>query len=719
MKKERLNAADYGYLSLIVVIFIAFSWLYNINQLFSFDQIQMLYKGFYAYFNGEYLPFGNEASVLGNLPGPASSWVIGFPMELYAHPYSPFVFQLALRVISIFVFANALSLLFARNIVVVGTFLFALSPWLLYQTMLYNPAYLSLGAAVALNCIVRMRRTEQENRRHSDNPVGRFFASFILVLAVGFCLELHFSWPVLAAAIGIMWLRRDIKISYVGVLVGLALLAWNLWPYVQYVMNYPSIMKSDAGDTSRYIGYGFTHVYPVLKGILYWFRFASLLVTKKAIVPELEDDYSIVLVVLWYGWVGITHLLGGITVLLAAYSNYFVVAKFHSVTSTDKLRFVRGLTISSLLAVIIASGLSPITLNFWQIAVIIPFALIPLLAYLSVRQNLVKLYVVVSAVFFLLANGLGATYSEKFNYRYNYHAEFYINCLYGFTQKQCEVFAQGLDAKNKKIIDEHVEPSQAIRDRILYYKFNDNGEGNWIYDGAVHNLIPNSEGLIEFTTPKITGAKNKAPWFAAPVTANNKQDETKAESKDKEEPKDNAKADEKAKADTKADAKVEPKAKDDAKADAKADPKAKSDAKADPKAKADVKAESQEKAAPKAEVKAKTEVKEEPKVKAEPKTQPKAQVKEEVKAESAVKATPKTEPKAAAKDKQEAKVEAKPQVQVKVVAVKTEVKTDAPKVEAKAAPQAKKAESAVAEKPKQEVKVIHNSDGLTGEIVLN
>lgn len=472
MSKERLRFEDYLLLALLIVLFLGLSVLYNVNQNFSFDQVQMLLKGIHAALTGEFLPFGNEASTMGNLPGMLSSWVIGFPLQLYAHAWSPVIFQFLLRVVAILLFINALCQLFERKIVLIGTFLLALSPWVLYQTMLYNPAYLLLGSTLTLNTLVRLRNDKSNRRVHGGRALefnfGRFINSLLLVLAIGFCLQLHFSWPVLAAMVGIMWLRRDIKISYVGVLVGLALVGWSLVPYVQEIMVNPSLLTNpEPYAQERYLGYGIVHVYPVLKGLLYWFRFGSLLVTEKAIVPELTDDLSLWLVILGYAWIGIAYLVGGLSVLYAAYSNYFVISRFHVSNSSDRLRFVRGMSISAILAVLLAAGASPVVLNFWQIAVIIPFALLPVLAFMSVRPHGLKFYVWVAAIFFVFANGLGATYSEKFSYQQNFSANFYRTCLVGFSPQQCSPYGTGLTAEQREVIAAQTPQDLGVIKRVI------------------------------------------------------------------------------------------------------------------------------------------------------------------------------------------------------------------------------------------------------------
>lgn len=501
--EERLKASDYLLLLLIVLAFGAISWIYQINQFFSYDQTQMLLKGYYAAFTGTYLPFGNEASTMGNLPGMLSSWVIGFPLQLYMHPYAPAVFQTVLRMIGILIFANAISQLFSRRIVLLGTMLFALSPWTLYQTMLYNPAYLTFCAPLVLNCLIRLRNERHEYRMR-ESGAGRFFASAILVIALGMVVQLHFSWPVLVAGAGILWLRRDIKVSYTGVLAGAALVGLSLWPYVQEVMNNPNLMNNpEAYAQDRYIGYGLVHVYPVFKGLLYWLRFASFSVTQKAIIPEIEDEYSLLIVIVCWVWIILSQFAGVITVIIAAYSNMFALSGVKAGANPDKVRFVRGLTISFIIAVLIASAASPVTLNFWQIAVVMPFSLIPLLAWISVRHNYIRTYCIAALVFFTLGNAIGAIRSDKFDISYSFDKGLYLNCLYGFPAAQCDVMGKYLNAQQKAEVQATTHFSQGIYDRVI------------------KGLIPSHDGSLKplqnFTLPLLGGSSSDEAKDAEPV----------------------------------------------------------------------------------------------------------------------------------------------------------------------------------------------------------
>lgn len=464
---ERLNAVDYLFLLLIILAFAAVSWFYQINQSFNHDQLQMLLKGYYAAFNSTYLPFGNESGIMGNVPGMLSSWLMGFPLQVYMHPYAPAVFQTLIRAIGIVIFANALSLLFTRRVVLLGTFLFALSPWTLYQSMLYSPAYLTFCAPLVLNCLLRLRY-DYHDHYHDKNSRHRVFPSFFLIIAFGMMMQLHFSWPVLVVGALILWLRRDIKVSYLGLGLGLLVVALSLWPYIQEVISNPNLLNNpDAAAQDGYFGYGLLHVYPLFKGLLYWLRFASFSVSEQAIIPKIADDYSLAIVILCWAWIILSQAFGVISAIIAAYGNLFALSGAKAGTDVAKSQFIRGLTISFMLAVIIASAASSEVVNSSHIALVLPFALIPLLAWLSANHKYLKVYFIASLVFFICANAVASLKSDKFDYFNSFDEGLYTDCLTAFTKEQCELLSGSLSVATKLELQANYKFDAAIYDRII------------------------------------------------------------------------------------------------------------------------------------------------------------------------------------------------------------------------------------------------------------
>ncbi len=432
----KLDGRTKAWLWLIALVSAVLSFYYQGNQWVSGDQFQMLNKGFHAALTGEYLPYGNEASTMGNVPGSLSSILIGLPLSLWFNPYAPVIALELIRLLGYALFVNAIVRLFDARTVLFGALIYALNPWFLYDSLLYNPSYLSFGAALVLNMLVRLRKAPGMEQSFWQS----FACSMFLTLGVGWCLQLHFSWPVLVALTGLMWLLRAIRFNFAGAAAGLALLGLSLVPYFQeiqvndYITSNPTEYAKE-----RYFGYGLVHVYPLFKALLYWLRFGSLLVTNKAL-PELGAAAPLYQEALSYLWLFFTQLVGVISVLFAALVNYRLI--FRSRHSQDSsLRFCRALTISALGALLLAAAAATLTLNYWQIIVLFCFALLPLLSAFN-RHPLPERLVAVLAVFMLTSNIISATSSEKFSYRADYAAAVSQYCLSKYDAKSCALTPQ-------------------------------------------------------------------------------------------------------------------------------------------------------------------------------------------------------------------------------------------------------------------------------------
>ena len=73
-----------------------------------------------------------------------------------------------------------------------------------------------------------------------------------------------------------------IKVNYWDVLAGFLVLPATLVPYSLEVLSVNSeAVSPEEFSKKRYIGWGFVHVYPIVKALLYWLRYSSFLFTEK------------------------------------------------------------------------------------------------------------------------------------------------------------------------------------------------------------------------------------------------------------------------------------------------------------------------------------------------------------------------------------------------------------------------------------------------------
>lgn len=438
-------------LLVVLLLSVYLGYFFEIHQIVSGDQMQMIEKGYHAAQTYEFIPYGNEASTVGNVPGSLSSIIVGLPLIIYMHPLSPVVLLIFLRILGVLFFMDALrQLKLSSKVVVAGTAIYALNPWFMYDFLLYNPSYLSFGAAVFLNMLVRLRKGQELSNKR------RFTYSLVLALSVGFCLQFHFSWPVLVALCGVLWLRRDIKISYLGILVGVLIVALTLIPYFIELWQNHAIRTNSAEYTQeRYFGYGLVHVFPLFKAVLYWLRFGSLLVTQKALIDELPQYAPFYFEIGKYLWIVITQVIGIITVCASAIINFKVIFKLRQCEDAG-IKFIRGLTISCLVALLVAAAAATLVLNYWQIIILFVFALMPIVLALCLNSKWRLRHLWVLMCIMVAFNVISAMSSDKFSIDSSYVQSVNEWCTQKYGATQC-----GLDNQQNQSI-ENVETTNPL-----------------------------------------------------------------------------------------------------------------------------------------------------------------------------------------------------------------------------------------------------------------
>lgn len=390
--------------------------LYASNQIITGDQTQMLYKGYLGAYQDTWLAFGNAASAVGNVPGSLSAWIVGFPIVLWDSPWSPMVAIIALRVISYLLFDAVIKNVFSLPVRVLFMVAYWLNPWLLYDSTIYNPAYLCFFTALHFWSAFNLR----------DKPA--FGYSFLHVLAIGGAMQFHYSWPVLAVISCYLLYRKMAHPNWAGVITAGVVLLVSLIPYFQeYAVNEEISRESD-----RYIGYGAVHVYPVLKAVLYWFRYSSTLFSNR-IITDVTFDWvttiSWLQMVLQYLWQAVLYLVGAATVVLSARINW---ASWKAIkprikrdtTIENNQQWLLLFAVATVLAIIVNAMLSPITFSYWHLILTFPLALIPLLVKAeSWTQTMPERFtkgVLALAAFFLVVNLVASHDSNKYSYKVDY-----------------------------------------------------------------------------------------------------------------------------------------------------------------------------------------------------------------------------------------------------------------------------------------------------------
>lgn len=402
-----------------ITIGIILSFAFAHHQIITGDQWQMLQKGYLAAHDGVWLAYGNAASAVGNVPGYLSTLVIGAPLLLWDNPWSPMIFLILIRLVSYILFDAVIKQIFDAPIRILFMVIYLLNPWFQYDNLLYNPAYLCFFMALHFWTAFQLREK------------SHFGYSVLHVLAIGGAMQLHYSWPILAVISCFLLYRKMAIPDWRGVFTAGALIGFSLIPYAIEMMQNESIGR----ESDRYIGYGAVHVYPVLKAVIYWLRYASTLFSNR-IITDVGFDWvsSLVWVQLTvqYIWQSILFLVGAATVLFSAKANWigWKQVKSHLKRGTpvqDDQQWLLLFAAATVFAIIINAMLSPITFSYWHLIITFPIALIPFLLFANDwKINQFKKFqwsLLGLSVFFIVVNLVVSHDSNKFSYQVTYEAQ--------------------------------------------------------------------------------------------------------------------------------------------------------------------------------------------------------------------------------------------------------------------------------------------------------
>ena len=425
----------------LFVIGLLLAFLYSSNQALNGDQLQTLYRGYLAAYQGSWLNYGNAASVVGNVPGSLSTLVVGVPLVLWDSPWSPMLVIILCNIAALVLFDKVVKQVFDQPARLLFLVLFWLSPWFLYQHMLYNPAYLFFCSALHFYTAFHLRQRSS------------FWLTFWHVVSIGLVMQLHYSWPLLVLVSGYLFVRGVIKINYWAVVAGVVVLAVSLVPYMLDVLFTNSeAARPEEFAKQRYIGWGLVHVYPVLKALIYWLRYSSFLFTEKLINGATFDwitSSDMLRLVVQYAYRGALYGVGLFTLYFSLKANWYLfkqikgiwigglLSRFdlrkgraevdaHYRDQDEKLSNEQWLLLyiaSCVVAIFVSAALSPTVFGYWHLIMLFPFAAMNMLVYLThnrLEPSNFWSYLVLISIFSIFVNIVASHDSVKFTYKVPY-----------------------------------------------------------------------------------------------------------------------------------------------------------------------------------------------------------------------------------------------------------------------------------------------------------
>lgn len=389
------------------------------------DHIQILNKVFLLSEKGIWSHYGNAGTGVGFVPGSFLTFVTAIPMQIYFSPYSAMAVIALFHLISLFLLKKVMVQAAKPLIVTDLLLLYWLSPWRVEQAELYNPGYLFLFAALHFYTAFQMREKN-------------FWMTLLHVLAVGFCVQVHYSALILIILSFVLLFVRYFKVDWRAFSIGIGLVLLSLVPYMIDRLTNDQLGVTLNKSSDSYLGRNFVMVYPVLKGIVYWFRYGSIYYGRH-IFSEIN-----------FAWIepgflqtavsGVFHVLkwplAAVTLIYSFMVQGRIFKKLWNKELFRRTRLVRfepedrwqQYAAYMFVAMIIAVCLSPVEFNHWHLILCFPIVTVLMTSHFnSLRQKLSKrtfrlLFVSVLLVFvaFDLFGSLG---SRSHSYKGNFHKE--------------------------------------------------------------------------------------------------------------------------------------------------------------------------------------------------------------------------------------------------------------------------------------------------------
>jgi hypothetical protein len=225
------------------------------------DQLHLLARGWQLASEGIVVPHGIRTSAGGNAPGSLQSLLTGLPLLVWRDYRAPALATLLAHAAAWLLLDRLLAAAAGRRERVLFAIVFWLNPWQLYfAAHLWSPNWLVPFGALHAVTAWRLR----------ERPA--FWASLGHVVVLGLVFQVHPSFVILALATIVLLVTRQVRLHWQGALLGVAVVALSLLPWLAAVREDPGLLPGRAG----FLGRGLVTVLPVVRGIAYLLRYASL-----------------------------------------------------------------------------------------------------------------------------------------------------------------------------------------------------------------------------------------------------------------------------------------------------------------------------------------------------------------------------------------------------------------------------------------------------------
>jgi hypothetical protein len=371
------------------------------------DQLNLLARGWLLEARGIWISYGNPMSTGGKAPGGITSLLVGLPLFLWQDHRAASALVLLFHVLAYLILDGMLKRVLTPYERVLLALLYWLNPWQLYfASFLWNPNYLYLFGVLHLwSAFVQRDR-------------ARFWPSFAHVAGLAMAFQLHPSCLLLGVASLLLFWRKYFRVHWPGAILGGLIGVIPLVPWVIEVHNHPAIVTE---ASKGFLGRGLLYVFPLVRGLLYWLRYASLSVADRMgdfhFTDFLPGDR-------WLGR-GLTILgnLLAVTIVIPLLANARLwrhgkrLLRKRLPPGTSERGWLKGYARVCFVAAAIVFSLSPTTVMMWQGLILFHAAILPVIFWagslartrLASRVRTATAVYAVAQIAFLVAMALGSS----------------------------------------------------------------------------------------------------------------------------------------------------------------------------------------------------------------------------------------------------------------------------------------------------------------------
>lgn len=333
-------------------------------------QFEFLVLGWALYAEGQLLPYGCTVTGGGLYPGPLTSLLFGVPLFLWEDFRTPYFFSLLSQVVAYLLLHHALRETLSRRGLQLLFVFYWLNPWRMYFSGHgWNVDWLFLLGALHFWSAFRLRRA------------ATFGATLVHVLSIGAAAQLHGSFVILVLLTLTMLGTGYIRFRWSAFLAGCGLFAISIIPWIVEALREPGIIPTGGNTPGR----GLLFLFPILRGILYWFRYGSLFTGRYMMdfdfTPVFGPQVDAVLAPLFAAF---RFGLAPLTLAIPLVANYWLWRKagplrFRFAPGASAQEWLIGATRVAFICAFVTFALSPQTIVMWHLLIVLHMAILPII----------------------------------------------------------------------------------------------------------------------------------------------------------------------------------------------------------------------------------------------------------------------------------------------------------------------------------------------------